>query len=67
MSKYGSLVPGEDYVDVAGLVEKPDVNDATSPMASIRRYVLSADIFDVLRRQATGAVAKYSSRTPLMS
>ena len=55
VSKYGIVVPGEKHGDVAGLVEKPEIGDTPSTMASIGRYVLSADIFDVLRGQAPGA------------
>ena len=38
-----------------GLVEKPDANKAPSNLASISRYVLTPDIFDILRNQPAGA------------
>ena len=41
--------------NVAGLVEKPDADKAPSNLASIGRYVLTPDIFDILRNQPAGA------------
>lgn len=55
ISKYGVVVPGSVPGSVAGLVEKPAAHDAPSNMASIGRYVLTPDIFDVLRTQPVGA------------
>jgi len=55
ISKYGVVVPGSVPGSVAGLVEKPTAHDAPSNMASIGRYVLTPDIFDVLRTQPAGA------------
>jgi UTP--glucose-1-phosphate uridylyltransferase len=55
ISKYGVVVPGSVPGSVAGLVEKPAAHDAPSNMASIGRYVLTPDIFDVLRTQPAGA------------
>ena len=40
---------------VVGLVEKPDADKAPSNLASIGRYVLTPDIFDILRNQPAGA------------
>jgi UTP--glucose-1-phosphate uridylyltransferase len=40
---------------VAGLIEKPSFKDAPSNLASIGRYVLFSDIFDVLRNQLPGS------------
>ena len=40
---------------VAGLIEKPDADKAPSNLASIGRYVLTPDIFEILRRQPPGA------------
>jgi len=40
---------------VAGLVEKPLFEEAPSNLASIGRYVLTADIFETLRGQGPGA------------
>jgi UTP--glucose-1-phosphate uridylyltransferase len=55
ISKYGVLIPGEKIGSVVGLMEKPDIEDAPSNLASIGRYVLTPDIFDILRNQAPGA------------
>jgi UTP--glucose-1-phosphate uridylyltransferase len=55
ISKYGVVVPGSVLGSVAGLVEKPAAEDAPSNMASIGRYVLTPDIFDILRTQPLGA------------
>ena len=55
ISKYGVLIPGEKTGSVNGLTEKPNVGDAPSNLASIGRYVLTPDIFDILRNQAPGA------------
>jgi len=54
ISKYGVVQPGSDAGSVAGLVEKPDFEHAPSNLASIGRYVLTPDIFDVLRNQDAG-------------
>ena len=40
---------------VPGLVEKPAFEQASSSLASIGRYVLTPDIFEILRGQAPGA------------
>ena len=55
ISRYGVVVPGGRDGEVAGLVEKPKFADAPSDLASIGRYVLTPDIFDILRGQAAGA------------
>jgi UTP--glucose-1-phosphate uridylyltransferase len=55
ISKYGVVVPGDTQGAVAGLVEKPDAASAPSNLASIGRYVLTPDIFDILRSQPPGA------------
>jgi UTP--glucose-1-phosphate uridylyltransferase len=55
ISKYGVVVPNGEPGSVAGLVEKPDADKAPSNLASIGRYVLTPDIFDILRNQPTGA------------
>ena len=48
ISKYGVIVHGDTQGAVAGIVEKPSVEEAPSDMASIGRYILTPDIFDVL-------------------
>lgn len=55
ISKYGVVVPGDTQGAIAGLVEKPDAASAPSNLASIGRYVLTPDIFDILRTQSPGA------------
>ena len=55
ISKYGVIVPNDEPCSVAGIVEKPDANKAPSNFASIGRYVLTPDIFDILRNQPSGA------------
>ena len=55
ISKYGVIVPGAKPGSVAGLVEKPSPEGAPSNLASIGRYVLTPDIFDILRNQPAGA------------
>jgi UTP--glucose-1-phosphate uridylyltransferase len=54
-SKYGMIAPGLEPGSVAGLVEKPTSANTPSLQASIGRYVLEAEIFDLLRNQAPGA------------
>ena len=55
ISKYGVVVPNGEQGSVSGLVEKPDFYNAPSNLASIGRYVLTPDIFDILRNQPVGA------------
>ena len=60
VSKYGivrpkSSPPGPGLIEVAGLVEKPRLADAPSRLASLGRYVLDSEVFDVLRRLGPGA------------
>ncbi len=55
ISKYGVIVPNGEPGSVAGLVEKPDVDKAPSNLACIGRYILTPDIFDILRNQPAGA------------
>ena len=58
ISSYGcadvTAVSGEDFVQVHGLVEKPDPADAPSNLAIIGRYVLHPAVFDVLHQTAPG-------------
>ena len=55
ISKYGVVVPNGDGVGVAGLIEKPNAQDAPSNLASIGRYILTPDIFNTLRGLSAGA------------
>jgi UTP--glucose-1-phosphate uridylyltransferase len=55
ISKYGVIVHGDTQGAVAGIVEKPNFEEAPSDMASIGRYILTPDIFDVLRDLPAGS------------
>lgn len=55
ISKYGVVAPGPVEGSVAGLIEKPAYDDAPSNLASIGRYVLTPDIFDILKTQPPGS------------
>jgi len=51
----GELVEGTDNLyRVSDMVEKPDPKDAPSTMAIIGRYILTPDIFDILRKTKAG-------------
>ena len=49
ISKYGVIVPDTEGKGIIGLSEKPNIADAPSNLASIGRYVLTPDIFQILR------------------
>jgi UTP--glucose-1-phosphate uridylyltransferase len=49
ISKYGVVVPDAHGAGIIGLSEKPNIADAPSDLASIGRYVLTPDIFQILR------------------
>ena len=55
ISKYGVIKLGQKKGEVRGIVEKPIFKDAPSKFASIGRYVLTADIFSILRSIESGA------------
>ena len=55
ISKYGVIVPNNKTGLVTGLIEKPNFENAPSNLASIGRYVLTPDIFDILRGLEPGA------------
>jgi UTP--glucose-1-phosphate uridylyltransferase len=54
ISKYGVIVPNNKTGLITGLIEKPNFENAPSNLASIGRYVLTPDIFDILRNQSIG-------------
>lgn len=58
VDKYGIVAPdgtvNGGIVPVAGIIEKPPVASAPSDLASIGRYVLEPEIFDILRNQPPG-------------
>lgn len=57
VNKYG-VIAGEQLKDdlyrVSDMVEKPDPEDAPSNLAVIGRYILTPDIFDILRKTEPG-------------
>ena len=59
ISKYGVVVPNVSGTDIVGLIEKPDVSEAPSNLASIGRYVLTPKIFDTLRGVSAGSGGEF--------
>ena len=55
ISKYGVILHGDTQGAVAGIVEKPSFEEAPSNIASIGRYILTPDIFNVLRDLPAGS------------
>ena len=55
ISQYGVIIPSSDAHGVLGVVEKPRQDEAPSNLASIGRYVLTSDIFDLLRALPAGS------------
>ena len=55
ISKYGVVKINKSTGSVSGIIEKPDYKKAPSNLASIGRYVLTPDIFDILRNQTAGS------------
>ena len=56
-NKYGVIAGdfiADDLVRVKDMVEKPDLKDAPSNLAIIGRYILTPDIFDILRETKPG-------------
>ena len=54
ISKYGVIIPDNKTGSIKGIIEKPNFESAPSDLVSIGRYVLTPDIFDILRNQAAG-------------
>lgn len=58
VSKYGIIDPknylSNDLVEIQGMDEKPNVNDAKSQLAVLGRYILSPTIFKYLETQVAG-------------
>ena len=51
----GNLIDGsDDTFRVTDMIEKPDPNDAPTNLAIIGRYILTPDIFDILRKTEPG-------------
>ena len=55
ISQYGVIIPSADGNGVIGVVEKPRQDEAPSNLASIGRYILTSDIFDLLRTLRAGS------------
>jgi UTP--glucose-1-phosphate uridylyltransferase len=55
ISQYGVIIPSPDGHGALGVVEKPKQDEAPSNLASIGRYILTADIFDLLRALPAGS------------
>ena len=55
ISNYGVVIPNRDGTGIIGLIEKPKMEDAPSKLASIGRYVLTPDIFDIIRDISIGS------------
>jgi len=58
ISKYGVIVSNNETGLITGLIEKPNFENAPSNLASIGRYVLTPDIFDILRNQSIGVAGE---------
>ena len=54
ISKYGVIVPDNKTGLTKGIIEKPNFENAPSNLASIGRYVLTPDIFNILKSQSIG-------------
>ena len=54
ISKYGVLALSNEADLVTGLIEKPNFENAPSNLASIGRYILTPDIFGILRNKPIG-------------
>ena len=59
ISNYGVVVPDENESSMIGLIEKPDFKDAPSNLASIGRYVLKPQIFEILKNQDRGTNGEF--------
>jgi UTP--glucose-1-phosphate uridylyltransferase len=54
ISKYGVVMADPKTGLISGLVEKPKFENAPSKLASIGRYILTPDIFNILSNQSAG-------------
>jgi len=55
ISQYGVIIPSADGHGVIGMVEKPRQDESPSNRASIGRYILTPDIFNLLRNLPEGS------------
>jgi UTP--glucose-1-phosphate uridylyltransferase len=58
ISNYGVVITSGENQDIIGLCEKPPLESAPSNLASIGRYILTPDIFKILRNQLPGALGE---------
>jgi len=64
----GDIVDGTDNIyRVTDMIEKPDPEDAPSNMAIIGRYILTPDIFDILRNTKPGKGGEIQITDALLS
>lgn len=58
LSKYGVVVPASDvednYLDLAGAIEKPGVEEAPSRLGLVGRYLFTPEVFTILEKTAPG-------------
>ena len=55
ITKYGVIEKGRSKNSVNGLIEKPSIKKAPSNLASIGRYILNPEIFQILKSIKPGA------------
>lgn len=55
ISKYGVVKLSKSGENILGLIEKPRHEEAPTNLASIGRYILTSDIFDILRDLPKGS------------
>ena len=58
LSKYGVVVPASDvedgYLELAGAVEKPGVEEAPSRLGLVGRYLFTPEVFSILNKTTPG-------------
>ena len=59
ISKYGVVIPSKGLEGISGLIEKPELSKAPSNLASIGRYILTPEIFNILRSIAPGSGGEF--------
>ena len=57
--KYGIIALNKEAGSVCGLIEKPDMSEAPSDLASVGRYILTPEIFSILKTQVRGKTGEY--------
>ncbi len=56
--KYGVVIPGSvkgRFTEMRGIIEKPTLEESPSCLASLGRYVITPDVFDVIRHTKPAA------------